>query len=172
VTDPATASGNPYAATTLEMSPAPPRFSEPAPRWLRPLLTLMVLFLAVGTIAAWVHVESILVSGPILFLVGVFLAVWTRRQRNIPIRMVACGALAFPVFCVLLINFYGWGPRDAQRPISVLCLAFSLLMPLLIRRALRRLPSRASEGGLGDAFPLPSSESEHSVTADGSTATF
>lgn len=172
MTDPATAPGNPYAATTLEMSPSLPRLHGPVPRWLRPLLALMVLFLVGGTLAAWVDVESILVSGPMLFLIGVFLTVSARRRRDMPVRLVAGGSLAFPVFCVLLINLCGWGPSEAQQPISVLCLAFSLLMLLLIGRAMRRLRPLAAAGGIGDVFPLPSSESEHAPTTDGSTTAF
>jgi hypothetical protein len=89
------------------MSPAPPGYSDSLPGWLRPLLALMILFLTVGTRAAWVGVESILVSGPILFVLGVF------SQRLLP---------------------------------------------------------RAATGGMDDAFPISSSESEHGETADGSTA--
>ena len=170
--DPVTASGNPYAATTLEMSPDLPRFQRPVPRWLRPLLTLLVLFLAVGTLDAWVDVESILVSGPMLFLVGIFLAISARRRREMPLGLVACGSLAFPLFCVLLINLCGWGPSEAQQPISVLCLAYSPLMLLLIGRALRRLPPLAAGEGMDDGFPLPPSEPEHAVTTDGSATTF
>lgn len=130
---------NPYAVTTLEMSTASLASPEGAvTRRFRWVVAVTLTFLVVGTLAACYEIFTIVYSGPVLFGVGLMLAVLTRSGRQPGFRFLTWSCLAFPIFCLALINVFSWGPGQAQLPISILSSLFSLSMFVFSLVALHR----------------------------------
>lgn len=90
--------------------------------WLLILYTLGIL---IAAIAAMVDIESIMGSGPIMSLVGIWIAFLSYR-RDHPIGLFY--GLAVPtvsVFCFIVINGLDWGPSDAHVPVSAFLVLFA-----------------------------------------------
>ena len=90
--------------------------------WLLIVYTLGIL---IAAIAAMVEIESIVGSGPIMSLVGIWIAFLSYR-RDRPIGLFY--GLAVPtvsVFCFIVINLMEWGPSDAHVPVSAFLVLFA-----------------------------------------------
>lgn len=140
---------NPYAATTLEMSPDPWTATASVTIGQRRALMGLGYLLAIGLAAAWIQIESILFSGPILFLLGVYLSFVAFRSNHTHLmaadqqsrlRLIALLCLAFPILCLLTIVGFSWGPSQAARPVGWMCVAFALACWALVFRAIRAKP--------------------------------
>ncbi len=76
--------------------------------------------LVIGVALAFVDIETIVGSGPVMLTYGVILMYLTRRDRQFQWFASAC--CVFPVLVFLIIFFMlQWSPQDAQHPISILC---------------------------------------------------
>ncbi|MCG8653081.1 MAG: hypothetical protein MI861_24795 [Pirellulales bacterium] len=124
-----TSSPNPYAVTTSEMSP-PMREAggPPTTRGFRALVIAVLSYLIMGTILACVDIETIVVSGPLLFAVGLFLFWITRGDRHPGFRFLPWNFILFPVLCFWLIYAFGLSPPQAQLPIGALIALFTLVI--------------------------------------------
>jgi hypothetical protein len=123
--------------------------------WLNGLLLLHGLVILVAIAAQAFDIESILVSGPILALVGFVIALFAFRQRDIAATQLGVSAIAFALLIVILINYYHmilinyfeWGPRSAEGPVRILsCIyaifAFPAAMWLFYRRSVKDMLKR------------------------------
>jgi hypothetical protein len=94
-----------------------------APRWFRTVRVLLWIELFATAIAAALcvfEVETIVASGPALFLIGVILLIFGSLARR-PLAMVLGGELMCVVIMVfLLINLLRWSPGEARVPVSVI----------------------------------------------------
>lgn len=117
---------NPYAATTLELSPEIKGKSPTFPRWLKVFTTLVYTFFVIATSIALFEIESIIFTGPALLVIGIVFFFISHRWK--PLRYIAYGGVGFSIFCVIVINAFSLAPRDAQVPISLLCVVFTARM--------------------------------------------
>lgn len=137
---------NPYAVTTLEMSPYTVTV-DVLPKWFRLFLHFLMAFFVIGTVVAIIEIESIVATGPILFTIGLFLAFLTRKERK-ELRFLTVGCLTLPVCCVLAINVFSLGPNDAWAPFNAAYVLFTLGMVLNTIRVLRKMGSAAQNPDL------------------------
>jgi hypothetical protein len=97
------------------------------------LWALQLVAAAIAFFACLVDVESIVGTGPALSIVGLLLALATRRLNSW--SAVAFG-LSGPLVCALgaaLIAVGDWSPGEAQQPITILLGAYFLMvMPLAV----------------------------------------
>lgn len=153
-----TTAPNPYAVTTLNLAPSLPDPSV-ASRRLRISVILLVVYLAISAGVACIEIESIVATGPVLFVCGIVMAVAMRKPTNRRFRFLAWSFLSFPILCFLLINLFSLGPREAQIPISTLCVLFAAAISMAALITLRRHSRGEPVSG-----PAESSESEPTST--------
>lgn len=91
------------------------------------LTIAQVLGIVIAACVASEEIETILASGPLLSMSGLWIA-WLAYRRRAPVAF-AFGLLppTFAWFCFLLIFTNDWGPSEARQPIAALAglLAFS-----------------------------------------------
>lgn len=85
-----------------------------------------VLGLIAGTAAAFGEIESILVSGPLVSILGLVITFVSARSRNLLGVIFGISAPLFAGLVFALINIREWGPGDAQKPVSRLILVYVL----------------------------------------------
>jgi hypothetical protein len=99
--------------------------------------------LAVLLIAA-VSVESVLVTGPVLFafgLLAVLGGIWARSTWGL---VAGLGHCAICILFIALVNLLGWSPRTAQEPFLWMGLAYTIAsLPVTLLGA--RRPRNAIE---------------------------
>ena len=88
----------------------------------------------------FVDVESVIVSGSLLFLQAVLLAILASRSRTPGFFRLACMHAGFCVLLVALVNIFRWSPSDAEVPFSVLTPLFGLGMYFKSRSMLAIYP--------------------------------
>ena len=100
--------------------------SEPqqVSRWLNLLLFLLLLTTIVGTIASFLKIESIMVSGVVASLFGVLTAVFGKRSKMSSIMWLGLSAPLFSMACFALIFFNDWSPADARSVIPGVILVY------------------------------------------------
>lgn len=92
-----------------------------------------MLTILVALVAEHIQHESIVGSGPALFLIGLMVALIALRHRHVPGIVVGGSAIVLCAFVFFLINFNGWGPARGDRPITLIGYAYTgLVVPLAI----------------------------------------
>jgi hypothetical protein len=110
--------------------------------YLSILIVLLLLGLVASAIAAFVEIESILVSGPACTLVAVLIAIPSyRRSLQLPF-LFGLSVPTVSVLCFVMIFGCDWSPAEAHFPIGsaiVLCvhlaIPFGIVSLLKVRRA-------------------------------------
>lgn len=130
---------NPYASPRAFS--APPRPAHPVRRAWTVLCSVQMALIGVGIIAAFVEIETILASGPLLSTTGCGLALAAAFSRGLGSRRSAVikFGLSTPgisLFCLALIYALNWGPGQAQAPVSLIALLYGLLTLALCWRVL------------------------------------
>ncbi len=114
---------------------------------IRPVVIwgLLIAWLAWGACAVaevlLLHeVESVMVTGPVIFILGLFVITLALIGRY---RLLAMIGLADTLICVLfftLVQVLTWGPGDAYAPFAVLgAIYVASLLPIMLT-ATRRVP--------------------------------
>jgi hypothetical protein len=103
----------------LPLEYAPPAL-QGSTRLLRVLGWLSIGITAVGTVAAAVEVETVIVSGPALVVLGMVMIACglARKQRALWIPGLA--HLGIAGFFVMLVNVFGFSPTVARIPFPVM----------------------------------------------------
>jgi hypothetical protein len=119
-----------------------------------PPYVLGMVAILVSVFAALVEIESIMLSGPLLTVWGVWCAIVGGRSTptNVPGVIFGLSAPLISLFCFLLINGLQWSPRDAEWPIGFIALGYQALMVPMGGVAV--LHSRGS-GAEGERFRRP-----------------
>ncbi len=116
---------NPYA-TPATVSDAP--LVDGKASWTPWLCRLIILqaFVIVASLAveAYEH-ESIVGSGPIFSLVGLWIAIIASRKRDHAAMLFGGSAIAFSALIVFLINYNSWSPNQGNLPITLLSFAYA-----------------------------------------------
>jgi hypothetical protein len=67
-----------------------------------------------------VDVESVVVMGPVIFLLGVATIVSSRRSRYPRAAWLGVAHVGVCVLFVALVNVFDWSPRDAEWPFGIM----------------------------------------------------
>ena len=103
-----------------------PRIAVPSAGhfWLKSCVGLQMLIVVVGVGLSARQIETILGSGPVLFLVG-FITAFLSYRRRFPLGIIlgTSGPL-FALFIFALINILDWGPDDAKQPVPLIAVVY------------------------------------------------
>ena len=79
-------------------------------------------------IAVFIEIRTILLTGPILSAIGGVIA-WSSYQYRSRLGMIwGLSAVTLTLFCLSLILIFGWSPSDAQTPIQIIGLIYTILI--------------------------------------------
>ena len=123
---------NPYLPPHTTSKPVRAPVPERRP-WSRYLGALQLLVIVIGApLSVW-QIETILGSGPCLFLLGIAMALFAYRERNYWTLALGVAGLSYALFILVVINAMSWGPSEAREPVSIMNIAFAALyfLPLL-----------------------------------------
>ena len=120
---------------TSETSPPHPGLSHstvPATRAARgvfaAICVLQIVGIAGSVVAAAIDIETILAAGPIFSGMGLIVALRAWASRSVANVVFGLSAAAMSVFLFCLIVSLGWGPGKAQVPVSVILIAYELVI--------------------------------------------
>jgi hypothetical protein len=128
---------NPYRAPEVPFDVVRESVPRGAYFWVRSFIVLQMLVAVVGTAAAFVDVETIVITGPILSIFGIFGGIACVRKRY------GFGALigaSGPVICLaifLIIQLFSWGPSEAQEPVPLIGAVYMAILCVMGLIALR-----------------------------------
>jgi len=111
----------------------------PRGKWLRRLVAVTWLACAVATVLIGsVDVETVIVSGPAIFLLGTTMLIVALRARSPWYAVVAACHCAICLLFFMFANWMRWSPDRAARPFLVMGSIYTLIsgaasMPLLTR---------------------------------------
>lgn len=92
-----------------------------------------------ATIAVLIEVESVVVSGFLVFVAGTAsIVIGVRAQNHLLTVMGACQCAICCLFLVL-VNGFGWGPGYAATPFAIMAILFTLGMVIPAVIAILRL---------------------------------
>lgn len=103
-----------------------------ASHWPRRFLFLQLLVVMLGILVAYfINIESIIVTGLVLVLVGLLLSIFSWLDKDL--CFLACGVsgVAFSVFIFGLIYHNAWSPSEARRPVLILACVYVIGFLLL-----------------------------------------
>ena len=81
----------------------------------------------IGWVMILIDAKSVLVSGPLLMLIGLAMLVGGFRRRQALIWTIGAAHCAVCVLFIALVNLLHWGPRPAQTPFAIMGAAYNLL---------------------------------------------
>ncbi|MEZ6125875.1 MAG: hypothetical protein R3C49_22335 [Planctomycetaceae bacterium] len=120
-------SHNPYQAPDSLWDRPAVVVETPPRRWLKVMLFLFVAATPIGAgLAAW-EIESILGTGPVISLLGLAILVAAIRARQPVAALVGASGPGISLICWAAILMNGWGPGDAQEPISIVAAIYALV---------------------------------------------
>jgi hypothetical protein len=97
------------------------------------VLFFNLIALAPIVVGVFIEVESIVVTGPLLFLLGIATIITGQKSRHPSAWVVGSAQCAVCLFILALILILDWSPRQAQVPVSAAAVAYALLItPALV----------------------------------------
>ena len=124
-------SENPYLPPRTQSEQATSEVRA-ASHWPRRFLFLQLLVGMLGILVAYfINIESIIVTGLVLVLVGLLLSIFSWLDKDL--CFLACGVsgVAFSVFIFGLIYHNAWSPSEARRPVLILACVYVIGFLLL-----------------------------------------
>lgn len=115
----------------LPLAYAPPALQK-GTRWLTVMSWLSIVTLVAGTVAIFVEVESVLVSGLALAIIGTIMLIAGVARRQVMLWGPGALHLGICTLFVALVNGLHWGPRVAAKPFAVMSTAYTLGMTALL----------------------------------------
>ena len=144
----------PLRAIPLEYA-APPKTH----RYWPIILSLSLILAAICCVVAWIlivahDVESVLVTGPILFSLGATALIGGILLKRRGAAGLGAAHCAVCVLFVALVNLMHWGPGQAREPFAMIGLFYSLLVvPMTVILMIWDAPTSAPP--VVDSQPLP-----------------
>lgn len=87
-----------------------------------------LLVTQVGLLACFLDVESIVVTGPVLTVTGLFTTLLIRKRAEFWIgTLYGLSGPAISLFVLALIAVLRWNPGEAQDPVSGIALAYAIV---------------------------------------------
>ncbi|PAY21247.1 hypothetical protein CKO51_01310 [Rhodopirellula sp. SM50] len=122
---------NPYAAPQSAPERPPPLPSDLGSRRLRFAVGFAALLMTGSLLAsacAVYDIESIVVSGPLLSVCAIILAVLSIRPGLRGFWILSASMIAMTIGCFLTILLLSWSPGDAQTPIGAATVVFAIVI--------------------------------------------
>jgi hypothetical protein len=104
-----------------------PHLQNARRRWAIAFWTAQVLATVVAVAACAIEIESILVTGPALAVVGLMLAIAARPLRSWSMLLYSLSGPLVSAFCATLIAALRWGPGEAEGPILGIFFIYAFL---------------------------------------------
>ena len=128
---------NPYRAPEVPFEVV----RESAPRgayfWVRSFIIMQMLIAVVGTAAAFVDVETIVATGPILSIFGIFGTIVCVRKRYYFGALIGASGPVISVAIFFVILLLNWSPTAAQEPIPLIGAVYMAILCVMGLVALR-----------------------------------
>jgi hypothetical protein len=106
----------------------------------RVLLILNILGTLVAYTVMLLEIESVLVSGPLLCLLGALTMVSALRIKHAYGIAVGGAQIAISLLFFALVNILAWGPSEAETPFALLGLAYMVAFLPVAISAMSRTP--------------------------------
>lgn len=90
------------------------------------LLGLALLTCVIGSMVAWLEIESIIGTGPLASALGIAAFIVGYRFA-LADKLISFLPVALTIVCVALINIFGWGPSAAREPVSAIASGTTLI---------------------------------------------
>ncbi len=111
---------NPYRAPEVHLEVARETVVHRQYFWVRLWIILQMVVAIAGCVAAFYDVETIVATGPILSIVGIF-GVMTSFKRRFSLGLwISMSAPAISLGVFLLIFLRDWSPSYAQGPVPII----------------------------------------------------
>jgi hypothetical protein len=92
------------------------------------LCAIQILGIVGAVIAAAIDIESIVGSGVIFSLLGLFVAAGSGTSRSRSMLVFGLSAVAISLFLLVLINVMEWGQAEAAFPVTLILLGYELAL--------------------------------------------
>lgn len=130
---------NPYLAPETVPEPIQRPAIEPY-FWFRILVVLHVLLVAIGLGLSYLTIESIMITGAILVVLGILTFATAYRRRSLAGIVLGASGVIFSVGVFLLVVLMDWGPADAKGPVPILIAIYFAITIALATVALLHAP--------------------------------
>jgi hypothetical protein len=111
---------NPYRAPEVPFEVVRERAPRGAYFWVRSWIILQMIVAVVGTAAAFVDVETIVATGPILSIFGIFGTIACVRKRYYLGALIGASGPVISVAIFLVIFLLNLSPTAAQKPVPLM----------------------------------------------------
>jgi hypothetical protein len=103
---------------------------------------------AIGWLLICIDVETVLVTGPVVLILGIAQIVVGRVKKRADVLWLGAAHVAICALLFLLVNALSWSPRQAQAPFTGMVLAYAAAVAVPTWQAFRR---RMHTPGICDA---------------------
>lgn len=112
---------------------------------LKFLLFLLFVSSVVSVGLCWFYdTESIIVGGPIISIIGIFIAWWAHKENSRSSIIYGLSAPSVSLLCLVLIASLSWSPNEARGPISFIGSAYSIFLLIVILTTFTKSPNKAN----------------------------
>ena len=128
---------NPYRAPEVPFDVVRESVPRGAYFWVRSWIILQMIVAVVGTAAAFVDVETIVATGPILSIFGIFGTIVCVRKRYYFGALTCASGPVISVAIFLVIFLLNWSPTAAQEPVPLIGAVYMAILCVMGLIALR-----------------------------------
>ena len=128
---------NPYRAPEVPFEVVRESVPRGAYFWVRSFIILQMLVAVVGTAAAFGDVETIVATGPILSIFGIFGTIVCVRKRYYFGALTCASGPVISVAIFLVIFLLNWSPTAAQEPVPLIGAVYMAILCVMGLIALR-----------------------------------
>ena len=128
---------NPYRVPEVPFEVVRESVPRGAYFWVRSFIILQMLVAVVGTAAAFVDVETIVATGPILSIFGIFGTIVCVRKRYYFCALTCASGPVISVAIFLVIFLLNWSPTAAQEPVPLIGAVYMAILCVMGLIALR-----------------------------------
>ena len=144
---------NPYRAPEVPFEVVRESVPRGAYFWVRSFIILQMLVAVVGTAAAFVDVETIVATGPILSIFGIFGTIACVRKRYYLGALIGASGPVISVAIFLAIFLLNLSPTAAQEPVPLMGAVYMAVLCVMGLVSLKGTSSMQANAGAGTAEP-------------------
>lgn len=108
-------------------------------------LFVQLIFVGIAVGLAFYEIETIVFSGPIGSIIGLVVFGVTYKSRLTMRKTIGLSAPIFSLICFSLIYFWEWSPSEAQEPIGILMLLYTIVIFILIVKEIQSYRTQSWE---------------------------
>lgn len=99
----------------------------------------------IATVCCFVQIRSIVISGVALSVTGLLLVWSARRCGNAPGVLLGLSGPVISIGSLIVINLWDWNPNEAESPMRIVAVLYSLFTVLLMTQIVRVVEQRQSD---------------------------